>query len=162
MPRTGKNLPERPAPSGFNAEATEASETIKTDAPVGASSVIQGAASSDEKTTVDVHEDEEQLPDPAKYIEAHILSKLDPAFVDYFLRVMLKNAPAQDVTIADVREHPEKFRSALAMDTSGEPRVADHQVTSEDGTNITVRVYHPDPEEHGPGPYPVHLNFHGK
>jgi len=105
----------------------------------------------------------ETLPDPAKYIDAELVPRLDPAFIDYFLRVVVKSPFAgRDVSIAEVRERPESFRSPLAADTSGEPRVEDHEVSSEDGTKITARVYHPDPKDFGDGPYPVHLNFHGE
>ena len=107
-------------------------------------------------------EDDKPKDDPLKHIEAHILPKLDPAFVDYFIDYITKNVPAQAVEIEEVRAHPEKYRSAIALDTSDHDRVKDYEVTSDDGTKIPCRVYHPDPDDHGAGPYPVHLNYHGK
>ena len=130
------------------------SETAHTPSPAVVKSLVfrQAAAASSGDTT---------LADPTEHIDSGILPRLDPAFVEYFLRVIVQKPPAQEVTIAEVREKPENFRSPLATDTSGEPLVADHEVTSEDGAKITVRVYHPDPDEFGHGPYPVHVNFHG-
>ncbi|RKU44097.1 hypothetical protein DL546_001215 [Coniochaeta pulveracea] len=99
---------------------------------------------------------------PTDDIEPHILSKLDPDFIQYYVDVLSKVPPAQAVSIQQVRAHPERFRAAIALDSSGFERVRDYAVTSEDGAEIPVRVYHPDPEKHGSGPYPVHLNFHGR
>jgi len=100
--------------------------------------------------------------DTTEHAETHISPRLDPDFVDYLLKVAAENPSVPDLSIEGMRAHPEMFRLPTAIDTSGYERVADHQVTSEDGTSITARVYHPDPEAHGPGPYPVHLNFHGE
>jgi acetyl esterase/lipase len=94
-------------------------------------------------------------------IEPHILAKLDPDFVQYYVDVLSKNPPAQAVSIEQVRAHPEIFRSVIAVDTTGWERVVDHTVTSKDGAEIPVRLYYPDPKVFGDGPYPVHLNFHG-
>lgn len=103
-----------------------------------------------------------QAGNPTDAIEPHILAKLAPDFIQYFVDVLSKVPPAQAVTIEQVRAHPEKFRAAIALDSSGYERVSDYEVTSEDGAKIPVRVYRPDPEKYGDGPYPVHLNFHGK
>ncbi|OIW22840.1 alpha/beta-hydrolase [Coniochaeta ligniaria NRRL 30616] len=97
---------------------------------------------------------------PTDAIEPHILAKLDPDFVKYWVEVVSKNPPAAQ-SIDQIRAHPEKFRNAIAVDTTGWERVTDHAVTSEDGAEIPVRAYYPDPAVHGDGPYAVHLNFHG-
>ncbi|KAK3951329.1 Alpha/Beta hydrolase protein [Pseudoneurospora amorphoporcata] len=97
--------------------------------------------------------------EPGTSIPPHVLSKLNPDFVQFFWDV-LSNRP-RDVSIEELRAHPEKYRAPTAIDTSKCERVADYEVTSEDGAKIPVRVYHPDPEKHGNGPYPVHLNHHG-
>lgn len=94
-------------------------------------------------------------------IEAHILPKLDPVFVKYFVDVVSKQPPRYLIPLEEVRASPEKFRPLIALDTSKEPRVADYVVSSQDGASITVRAYHPDPQRFGPGPYPVHMNHHG-
>lgn len=106
--------------------------------------------------------DDEPL-DPAKYIEPHILPRLDKDIVDYYLNEIVKKQSTRLVTTEYIRAHPEEFRNLISVDTSDGsfPRVTDYTLTSKDGAEFPVRVYHPDPEEHGPGPYPVHLNFHG-
>jgi hypothetical protein len=107
-------------------------------------------------------EDEEPVPDPAEFFEPHILAKADAAFVKWFVETSIKNPPPTGLTIADIRASPEKFRSILAMDSSEEPRVSDHEVISADGEKITARLYLPDPDKFGPGPYPFHMNYHGE
>lgn len=95
-------------------------------------------------------------------IEDHIVPQLDPHFLEYFTNVIAKKPPAHEIPIEHVRAHPQDYRPPCALDTSvGYERVADHVVGSQDGASIPVRVYHPDPARYGPGPYPVHLNFHG-
>lgn len=100
-------------------------------------------------------------------IEDHILPQLDPDFLRYFISAPVRQQRAllqqpTSSSIGFVRKHPELFRSPCALDSSKYPRVSDFVCPSQDNTEIRVRVYHPDPEAHGSGPYPVHLNFHGK
>ncbi|KAA8629729.1 hypothetical protein SMACR_08628 [Sordaria macrospora] len=97
--------------------------------------------------------------EPGTSIPPHILSKLSPDFVQFFRDVLSKRP--RDVSIEELRAHPEKYRAPTTIDTSKYERVADYEVTSEDGAKIPVRVYHPDPAKHGNGPYPVHMNHHG-
>ncbi|KAL2173012.1 Alpha/Beta hydrolase protein [Thermothelomyces heterothallicus CBS 202.75] len=100
-------------------------------------------------------------------IEEHILPKLDPDFLEYFTQVRTKAAAGsgkvapKPPSIQELRAHPEAFRVPCALDTRGYPRVTDLTFPSQDGVSIPVRVYHPDREKHGTGPFPVHLNFHG-
>ncbi|KAK3395121.1 Alpha/Beta hydrolase protein [Podospora didyma] len=102
------------------------------------------------------------VADPKELLEEHILPKLDPVFLQYFVDVLSKQPPSHLVPLEETRNHPEKYRSPGALDTSsGYERVRDDVVSSQDGASIPVRVYHPDPMVHGPGPYPVHLNYHG-
>ncbi|TPX11676.1 uncharacterized protein E0L32_007655 [Thyridium curvatum] len=97
---------------------------------------------------------------PTDAIPRHILDRLDPEFIQFFIDVQSKVPPAQDMTIELVRASPEKFRAPCALDTSGYERVKDYEVASKDGARFPVRVYSPDPARFGEGPYPVHLNFH--
>lgn len=99
--------------------------------------------------------------DPTDSVEPHILAKLDPDFIKYYVEVLSKMPPAQALSIEQVRAHPERFRPAIAVDTAGWDRVIDGSVKSEDGAEVPVRLYYPDPAVCGEGPYPVHLNFHG-
>ncbi|KAI0125649.1 Alpha/Beta hydrolase protein [Xylariales sp. AK1849] len=94
--------------------------------------------------------------------EPHILAKYDPDAVKLVLAgVNAGVRSTSEITIAERRADPEKFRSPLAVDPTGFERVSDHEFTSEDGATIPVKVYLPDPKLHGTGPYGVHLNFHG-
>lgn len=106
--------------------------------------------------------DTEEAWDPVDNIEPHILVKLDPDFVKYWTGVMNRGSASGNVTIGQVRANPTKlFAPPCARDTEGYLRTVNKEVTSEDGAKIPVRVYYPDESIHGPGPYPVHLNFHG-
>lgn len=101
--------------------------------------------------------------DPTKAIEPHILAKLDPEWVEAFTERMKNEAPppSSQWTIEAIRAHPERTAPPCALDTKGYPRTAEGEVTSEDGAKIPVRIYTPDEAQYGPGPYPLHLNFHG-
>lgn len=101
--------------------------------------------------------------DPEASIEPHILALLDPEFVTAFTQMMNTNPPPNrsEMTIEAIRADPMKTAPACALDTKGYPRTAEKEVVSEDGAVIPVRVYYPEASRYGPGPYPVHLNFHG-
>lgn len=99
---------------------------------------------------------------PTDGIPRHILDRLDPEFIQFFIDVQSKVPPAQDMTIELVRASPEKFLPPCALDTSGYEGVKDYEIVSKDGAKFPVRVYSPDPARFGQGPYPVHLNFHGE
>lgn len=101
--------------------------------------------------------------DPERDIEPHILAKLDPEWVTVFTEQMNTNPPPPRhlLSMEYIRAHPEKFAPPFYLDTVGYPRTAEKEVASEDGEKIPMRVYYPDEKIWGPGPYPVHLNFHG-
>ncbi|KAK0732895.1 Alpha/Beta hydrolase protein [Lasiosphaeria miniovina] len=102
-----------------------------------------------------------QAVDLVPVIEEHIVPLLDPKFLRYFVDVVSKVKPAHDIPIQEVRANPQNYRPPCALDASKEPRVADYAVGSQDGATVPVRVYHPDPQAFGEGPYAVHLNYHG-
>ncbi|EPE03833.1 alpha beta-hydrolase [Ophiostoma piceae UAMH 11346] len=110
-------------------------------------------------------------PDPADYIEAHILPRMDPEIVDY-ITPMVKNLPAKPATIEDIRANPAAFRGRISVDTSeGFEGMTQYELTSKDGGTFPIRVYHP----HGAAAQEnlgavgatanagagVHINFHG-
>lgn len=104
--------------------------------------------------------------DPQEAIAPAILAKLDPDFVALYTDAMNKNPgpPGRDDWAIDkIRADPMRLAPPCALDTKGHPRTAERAVPSadDDGVQIPVRVYYPDAAQHGPGPYPVHLNFHG-
>lgn len=100
---------------------------------------------------------------PERDIEPHILAKLDAEWLAVFTKQTNNDPPPprELLSIEYIRAHPEKFAPACALDTKGYPRTAEKEVVSEDGATVPVRVYYPDEKAWGPGPYPVHLNFHG-
>lgn len=101
--------------------------------------------------------------DPEKDIVPHILAKLDPEWLPLFTEHVSKRPPPEREQLAMeyIRAHPEEFAPMIALDTKGYPRTAENEAVSEDGAKVPVRVYYPDEKIAGPGPYAVHLNFHG-
>ncbi|KAB5559596.1 Alpha/Beta hydrolase protein [Coniochaeta sp. 2T2.1] len=76
---------------------------------------------------------------PLDAIEPHIVAKLDPDFLKFYVDVLSMNPPAQAWSIEQVRANPEKFRVPIAVNTTGWERVVDHTVKSDDGADIPVR-----------------------
>ncbi|KAI1843291.1 hypothetical protein JX266_010465 [Neoarthrinium moseri] len=94
--------------------------------------------------------------------EQHILAKYDPEAVKIVLRGVNAGVPPVDaVPIEERRANPDKYRPPWSQDTTGWERVVDSHIISDDGAEVPIRIYHPDPEVNGNGPYGVHLNFHG-
>ncbi|KAJ4415055.1 hypothetical protein N0V82_007571 [Gnomoniopsis sp. IMI 355080] len=106
---------------------------------------------------------EEKTFVPERDIEPHILAKLDPEWVAVFTAQMKTNPPPprELLSMDYIRAHPEKFAPPCWKDTKGYPRTAEKEVVSADGAKVPMRVYYPEEKIWGPGPYPVHLNFHG-
>ncbi|KAI0482571.1 Alpha/Beta hydrolase protein [Xylariaceae sp. FL0804] len=99
---------------------------------------------------------EDLCPDP------RTLAKYKPEIVEYLLRAKAAGVPAaNEVPIEEVRANPARFAPPWARDVTGHERVADDAVTSADGACVPVKIYTPDPERFGAGPYAAHLNFHG-
>ncbi|KAI8635420.1 alpha/beta-hydrolase [Xylariaceae sp. FL1651] len=92
-----------------------------------------------------------------------LLAKYKPEIVHYILQTMAPGRPpaAHQVPLAEVRSNPARFAGPWQKDVMGHERVADHEIVSEDGAKVPVKVYHPDPAKFGAGPYGMHLNFHG-
>lgn len=101
--------------------------------------------------------------DPEEAIPPAILAKLDPAFVKLWTHKMNTDPPPnrEQMTIEAIRADPKKIAPACYLDTKGFPRTVEDVFTTEDGATIPVRIYYPEENDFGSGPYPVHLNFHG-
>ncbi|KAI1142640.1 alpha/beta-hydrolase [Hypoxylon sp. FL0543] len=94
--------------------------------------------------------------------EPHVLEKYDPEVVAYVLKSRAAGAlPQENFRIEDIRADPTKFAPPWSKDVTGWERVADGELTSQDGSTIPIKIYHPDPAQFGEGPYGAHLNFHG-
>ncbi|KAI0023031.1 alpha/beta-hydrolase [Xylariomycetidae sp. FL0641] len=100
------------------------------------------------------------MADKPAQLDKQILAKYDPEVVDY-VRKTRAAAQQQNFSIQEIRADPAKFAPPWARNVTGWERVADATVAAEDGHPVPVKIYHPDPERFGPGPYGAHLNFHG-
>ncbi|CAK7231701.1 hypothetical protein SBRCBS47491_008020 [Sporothrix bragantina] len=98
------------------------------------------------------------LPNP---IDASFIGRMDADFVAYYNKHIAIKPPTHAIDLAEVRANPQKWANPWCRDYSDLPYVNDHQIASGDGHVFTVRVYEPDETQFGPGPYPVHVNFHG-
>jgi acetyl esterase/lipase len=87
--------------------------------------------------------------------------KLDPAFVKYYNEVIDTKQAAHQVPLEEVRAHPQEWGPPWTVPVPDSDRIRPDTIPSKDGYQIPVRMYHPDPSNFGPGPYCVHLNFHG-
>lgn len=109
-------------------------------------------------TTQGAEADQEEILNP---INPSILPLLDPEFVEFYNKNIGPNPATHQVPFSEVRAHPEKWRGGWCKDYSGEPGVTNRAIQSKDGYQIPVRIYSPDASKEGPGPFPVHVNYHG-
>ncbi|CAG7926867.1 unnamed protein product [Penicillium olsonii] len=89
-------------------------------------------------------------------IHPSVLPKLDPAFVQLY-NEHVANTPAGPIDLAVLRT---KYSVLYSYGTGPAPdcgRVYDAEVPGHNGDMIPVRVYEPA----SPGPWPVHIDFHG-
>ncbi|KAL2783776.1 esterase [Aspergillus keveii] len=89
-------------------------------------------------------------------IHPSVLPHLDPIFVDLY-NTHVANTPNKPIDLAVLRS---KYSVLYSYGTGPAPepaRVYDSTVTGHNGDLIPCRVYEP----HTPGPWPVHVDFHG-
>lgn len=86
---------------------------------------------------------------------------MDEDFVEYYNKNLAIVLPTHVIDIADVRANPQKWASPWCRDYSDLPFVNDMKIASGDGYQFPMRIYQPDYERLGSGPFPVHVNFHG-
>lgn len=82
--------------------------------------------------------------------------KLDPAFEKLY-NEHVANTPLRPVNLTVLRT---KYSALYGYATAPAPdvgRIYDTLLRLEDGTDIALRIYEPD----SPGPWPVHIDFHG-
>jgi hypothetical protein len=103
-------------------------------------------------------------PVAAQPIHPDFLDRLDKDFIDYYETHLAKSRPAASLSIEQTRALRSQFNKRTVRDYSNAACVHDIRLKSEDGYVFTVRLYKPDPRASpfGAGPYPVHVNFHGK
>ncbi|OAA57732.1 Alpha/beta hydrolase fold-3 [Cordyceps fumosorosea ARSEF 2679] len=98
----------------------------------------------------------EKSHEPVQPIHPSMEGKLDPVFVKlYNDNVAYK--PNGPIDLAVLRKH---YSQLYSYGTGAAPEAArtyDTTFALDDGTELTLRVYEPDT----PGPWPVHVDFHG-
>jgi hypothetical protein len=88
---------------------------------------------------------------------------LDPDFIAYYNTHIGIKASTHDIPFAELRANPQKYKGGWCRDYSSSPFVKTLGLSALDGTIYKARVYSPDPDVWGKGPYGgVHVNFHGK
>ncbi|KAJ0137561.1 Uncharacterized protein HZ326_19475 [Fusarium oxysporum f. sp. albedinis] len=95
-------------------------------------------------------------------LSPEVAPKLAPEYVKYFNEVLCRKTPTHAVAIEEVRQDPHKWAQPWINNLDEiSKRTVDYKVKTTDGSSITVRAYQPDQETFGPGPYAVHVNYHG-
>lgn len=95
-------------------------------------------------------------------IPSHLISKFEPAYVEYYNKYSAGRLATHQVPIEDFRRDPSKYLITYgrALVDQGALKITDLKCPVQDG-EITVRVFEPDVEVYGEGKRPVHVNFHG-
>lgn len=99
------------------------------------------------------------LPYP---IHPQFIPVLDADFIEYHNTHFAPKPASHTIDIAEIRKNQWKYASPWEKDFSHETFVRDLQIRSLDEHIFNARCYYPDPAQFGPGPYPIHVNFHGK
>ncbi|KAJ5149677.1 hypothetical protein N7448_001255 [Penicillium atrosanguineum] len=94
-------------------------------------------------------------------IHPSFLEILDKDFIAFYNEHFSDKPVTHTISMAQIRVAGAQFRSPWCRDYSGKSFVKDIQIQSEDGYRFTARCYAPDKEKFGPGPHPIHVNFHG-
>lgn len=98
---------------------------------------------------------------PSPMFNPKVFPKLDSGFVEYFKEHLAHRPPTHEVPIETIRANAKEYASPWCLDVDGYEHVFDDTVTCADGATIPVKVYYPDADRFGPGPYSVHINYHG-
>jgi hypothetical protein len=100
----------------------------------------------------------------ANPIHPDLIERLDKDFVDFYNSTLGRSTPDNNAPLEEVRRQRAKFHSRKARNFAQAVFVEDIKLEAVDGHFYTVRLYKPDPRTspYGVGPYPVHVNFHGK
>ena len=91
-----------------------------------------------------------------------IEKRLDPEFVSYYNKYIAIKPGTHTIPIEEIRANPAKYAGPWCKDLTGSPGVKNFTIPSTDAHEVKVRSYSPVDEKFGKGPYPIHINFHGK
>lgn len=106
----------------------------------------------------------------ANPIHPDFIDRLDQDFVNFYNSTLGRTTPDNSAPLEEVRKQRAQFHSRKAgaggklAQQQRAAFVQDVKLQAPDGHLFTVRLYRPDPRTspYGAGPYPVHVNFHGK
>jgi len=89
-------------------------------------------------------------------IHPDMLDRLDPTFVELY-NAHVANTPNKPIDLAFLRS---KYSVLYSYGTGPAPavgRIYDSKIPTPEGAELDIRVYEPS----SPGPWPIHLDFHG-
>lgn len=98
---------------------------------------------------------------PFNPLDPEIERKLDPAFVEYYKQKIDIKAATHQVPLNAVRKNPKDFIPPWQVKALPNVRISYSLLKDLSGWAIPIRIYEPNPEKFGLGPYGVHINFHG-
>lgn len=92
-----------------------------------------------------------------------MVPRLDPKFTTYFNKHNLETKiDSHQVPLSEARAKPGLFARPWSSYQPQDVDTVIYEIPSRvDGALFKVKVYYPDATFFGPGPYAVHLNFHG-
>jgi len=94
-------------------------------------------------------------------LDPTILERLDPEFVKFYEEVIDTRPATHQVPLEEIRSNPAKWAAPWVDVIPEKESIQIRTIPSKDSYRVPVRIYHPDPEIFGQGPFGVHLNFHG-
>jgi hypothetical protein len=94
-------------------------------------------------------------------LDPTVLEKLDPEFVKFYEEVIDTRPATHQIPLEEIRSNPTKWAAPWVVPVPEKESIRTRTIPSKDDHQVPVRIYHPDPEIFGQGPYSVHLNFHG-
>lgn len=89
-------------------------------------------------------------------IHPSMLDRLDPVFIKLY-NDNVANTPLKPIDLAALRKSYSVLYSYGTAPAPDVARIYDSKITNEGNIELDVRVYEPDV----PGPWPVHIDFHG-
>lgn len=106
---------------------------------------------------------------PLNPIHPDILPELDPLFVQYYNNNLASRRQTHQVPLQDVRARPDLWELTVPLNNGpfNDAAILELAVTTEleineVGNSFRIRAYYPSLKKFGPGPYAVHINFHGR
>jgi acetyl esterase/lipase len=89
-------------------------------------------------------------------IDPSMDGNLDPVFVELYNK-HVANTPLKPIDLSVLRKNYSVLYSYGTAPAPDVAKVYDFKIVTEDGASLDVRIYEPDT----PGPWPVHIDYHG-